>query len=84
VLLACITDSSQSADDLLDPAGGGTLSRLSDDKKDHLLALRGLLDRGLLLHCLQRRHRVHYGISRCPLTMLVFASVCVCVCVSMH
>eukprot|EP00775_Hariotina_reticulata_P001980 gene1980-2302_t len=65
LILACITDRSQSAADLLDPARGA-LGSLSDDKKDHLLALRGLLACGLLLHCLQRRHRVHYGVSRLP------------------
>eukprot|EP00775_Hariotina_reticulata_P004976 gene4976-5218_t len=65
LILACITDKSQSAADLLDPARGA-LGSLSDDKKDHLLAVRGLLACGLLLHCLQRRHRVHYGVSRLP------------------
>ena len=30
---------------------------------DHLLALRGMLACGLLVHCLSRRHRVDYGID---------------------
>lgn len=35
-------------------------------QRAQLLALRGLLGHGLLLHCLTMRHRVDYGISsRC-------------------
>ena len=32
----------------------------------HLMALRGLLAHGTLLHCLQMRSRVNYGVSRVP------------------
>lgn len=40
------------------------LSSLSSDKQHQVLAARGLLACGLLLHCLQSRHRVGYGINR--------------------
>lgn len=40
------------------------LSSLPDDKRHQVLAARGLLACGLLLHCLQSRHRVNYGINR--------------------
>lgn len=41
-----------------------SLAGLADDQKAQLLALRGLLACNLMLHCLQKRHRVHYGVSR--------------------
>lgn len=41
------------------------LSLLPDDKRDQLLAARGLLACGLLVHCLQSRHRVKHGVNRC-------------------
>jgi hypothetical protein len=41
------------------------LASLPSDKQHQVLAARGLLACGLLLHCLQSRHRVGYGINRC-------------------
>lgn len=41
-----------------------SLSALPDDKQHQLLAARGLLACGLLVHCLQSRHRVHFGVNR--------------------
>ena len=41
------------------------LAALPDDKKDQVLTARGLLACGLLVHCLQSRHRVNYGVNRC-------------------
>jgi hypothetical protein len=40
------------------------LASLPNDKQHQVLAARGLLACGLLLHCLQSRHRVGYGINR--------------------
>jgi hypothetical protein len=40
------------------------LSSLPDHKRHQILAARGLLACGLLVHCLQSRHRVNYGINR--------------------
>ena len=42
-----------------------TLAALSADKWDQVLTARGLLACGLLVHCLQSRHRVNYGVNRC-------------------
>lgn len=41
-----------------------SIKDLSDDKRNDILALRGLLVGGLLVHCLQKRHRVDFGVSR--------------------
>lgn len=37
---------------------------LSDDQRSDVLALRGLLAGGILVHCLQKRHRVDFGVVR--------------------
>lgn len=42
----------------------GALSALPTDKQHHLLTARGLLAGALLVHCLQGRHRVSYGVNR--------------------
>jgi hypothetical protein len=60
ILLALITDPSQGADDLLAKLSPS----LTDDEKAFVLALRGLLAHGILQHCLQKRHRVDYGVFR--------------------
>jgi hypothetical protein len=59
-LLACITDPSVDALMVLGPAA----EQLEAVQLQQLLALRGLLACGLLLHCLQRRHLVDYGRNR--------------------
>jgi Protein of unknown function (DUF3638)/Protein of unknown function (DUF3645) len=41
-----------------------SLARLSKCHQDDILALRGLLAGGIFVHCLQKRHRVDYGIAR--------------------
>jgi hypothetical protein len=40
------------------------LGALGEDQKAQLLALRGLLGCGLLVHGLQKRHQVDYGVNR--------------------
>jgi len=39
-------------------------SDLTKDQQSHLLALRGLLAMRTLLHCLEKRHRVDFGVNR--------------------
>ncbi|KXZ49831.1 hypothetical protein GPECTOR_19g282 [Gonium pectorale] len=70
-ILRCITDASEEAADILGPAArGGSAARrpaaaqLSDDQAASVLALRGLLAYGMLQHCLQKRHKVEYGVDR--------------------
>ena len=64
--MRCITDTSQSADDILSkPHWLDGPVALAADQRDHVLALRGLLACDLLCHCLQKRHNVDYGIARC-------------------
>jgi len=43
---------------------GSVWDGLSGEQQSHLLALRGLLAGKLLLHCLQRRHQVDFGVSQ--------------------
>lgn len=40
------------------------INDLSDPQRNDVLALRGLLVGGLLIHCLRKRHRVDYGVAR--------------------
>jgi hypothetical protein len=40
------------------------LKGLSDDQYSDILSLRGLLVGGILIHCLQKRHRVDFGVAR--------------------
>jgi hypothetical protein len=37
---------------------------LTKDQASFMLALRGLMAHGILQHCLQKRHRVEYGVFR--------------------
>ena len=39
-------------------------TELSDDQYKDILSIRGLLVGGILIHCLQKRHRVDFGIAR--------------------
>lgn len=58
-LVALVLDESMSAEQLLEK------SALADETHwQQLLALRGLLAHGTLVHCLQMRPRVNYGVSR--------------------
>ena len=49
---------------LLERAQPGCMEEFSDDQRNDVLALRGLLVGGLLVHCLQKRHRVDFGVAR--------------------
>ena len=58
-LVALVVDETVCADQVREK------SPLADESHwQQLLALRGLLARGVLLHCLQMRPRVNYGVSR--------------------
>lgn len=57
-MLQCITDEHVPAEDCLAEL------QLHKEQQALVLALRGLLACGLLLHSLQRRHRVDYGVNR--------------------
>ncbi len=59
-LVACMVDRSTAAQDIM----GDGWDALNDEQQSHLLALRGLLAGKLLLHCLQKRHQVDFGISK--------------------
>eukprot|EP00955_Chlamydomonas_euryale_P083862 363897-Chlamydomonas_euryale.AAC.17 len=59
-MLCCILDDSKSA---LHHLGNG--HSLADDQVLQLLALRGMLAGKVLMHCLQKRHLVEFGINRC-------------------
>lgn len=65
LLLQLLTDREMCANSASEQ--NGFLSCLPAEKLHQLLAARGLLASGLLLHCLQSRHRVDYGINRCAL-----------------
>ena len=56
-LLMVMTDASKPTHDIL-------THTLPADSMAQLLALRGLLAHGLLMHVLQKRHAVDYGINR--------------------
>lgn len=63
-----MTDRSYNAAAQLSQESGGPrdpLASLPADKRDQVLAVRGLLACGLLVHCLQSRLRVSYGVNRC-------------------
>lgn len=45
--------------------GSEARASLSLEEWQALLALRGLLAGRIMLHCLQQRHAVQYGINRC-------------------
>uniref|UniRef100_A0A7R9V0Q8 ubiquitinyl hydrolase 1 n=1 Tax=Chlamydomonas euryale TaxID=1486919 RepID=A0A7R9V0Q8_9CHLO len=60
-MLCCILDDSKSA---LHHLGNG--HSLADDQVLQLLALRGMLAGKVLMHCLQKRHLVEFGINRLP------------------
>eukprot|EP00798_Chlamydomonas_sp_ICE-L_P025429 gene25429-11089_t len=59
-ILDCILCDDRDASEFL-----GTL-KLQDSQKDQLLALRGLLARNVLTHCLEKRHLVEFGVNRSP------------------
>jgi hypothetical protein len=61
VLVKCMTDPSQDAETLLCTV----TPTPTDDQAAFVLAVRGLLAHGILQHCLQKRHRVDYGVFRC-------------------
>jgi hypothetical protein len=42
-------------------ATSATFGMLTEDKRQQLLALRGLLGHNVLEHCLQKRHKVQFG-----------------------
>jgi hypothetical protein len=60
VLVECMSDASQDAEALLSTVSPA----LTDDQQAFILAARGLLAHGVLEHCLQKRHRVDYGVFR--------------------
>jgi hypothetical protein len=62
LLVELMTDRSKDAAASI--AKGDVLSTLPDDKQHQLLAARGLLACGVLVHCLQSRHRVNHGVNR--------------------
>lgn len=69
----CITDTSQPAEQILgSPA-------LPPDQMAHVLGLRGLLACGLLLHCLQKRHAVEFGVNRCWAALHIDPQLFACV-----
>ena len=45
-------------------AVGHAWEKLTDAQRSDLLALRGLLAGEQLLHCLSKRHKVDFGVSR--------------------
>ncbi len=60
-LLRLMLEQSSDALPLLGPDEGG----LSADQVDQVLAARGMLADSLLIHGLQKRHLVEYGVNRC-------------------
>lgn len=69
-VLRCITDPSEPVSAILGPQAD-----LQEEQMSHVLALRGLLACNLLTHCLQRRPRVDFGVSRYVCTSLAGASL---------
>ncbi|PNH12760.1 hypothetical protein TSOC_000242, partial [Tetrabaena socialis] len=67
-ILECITSDSAAASDLLAAAaaagGAAPEDALTADQLGLVLALRGLLACNVLQQCLQKRHRVDFGVSR--------------------
>lgn len=64
--LSCVIDPATSAADFLISEDSllSRVTRKQQDMEDQVLILRGLLACNLLQHTLQKRHRVHYGVSR--------------------
>lgn len=60
-LRACMLDASRRAAEIMGDAGRAASAGV---QWQALLALRGLLAGGILLHCMQQRHGVQYGIRR--------------------
>ena len=58
-IITFTTDASTIDEELLIQALGAESPEI-----ESLLALRGLLSHGILIHCLQRSHRIHFGIKR--------------------
>lgn len=56
-----VTDSSAPIEQLM---GAEVWEARSEVQRDHLLVLRGLLACDVLVHCLQKRHAVTYGVNR--------------------
>ena len=56
----CILDASRPAKDIL----GAVWDALTEDRRDHVLTLRGMLAFNVLQHCLQKRHQVDFGVNR--------------------
>lgn len=54
---SCITYPDKSTD-ILDPFA------LAPDQLSHVMALRGLLAHGLLVHALMKRHLVDFGVNK--------------------
>ncbi|EFJ48301.1 hypothetical protein VOLCADRAFT_104794 [Volvox carteri f. nagariensis] len=64
-ILNSLTEEGQSCEALLGPdAEGPSREQLTGSQVAVVLALRGLLAGGLMQHCLQKRHRVEYGVNR--------------------
>lgn len=61
-LIEMVTDRSCDALSAIDTEAN--LASLPSDKQHQVLGARGLLACGLLLHCLQSRHNVGYGVNR--------------------
>lgn len=68
-LLCCMTDETQDAAAILGPS---VHQKLTDDQWSQVLALRGLLAGRLLLHCLQKRQNVDFGVNRCGCAGLMY------------
>ncbi|GAX73071.1 hypothetical protein CEUSTIGMA_g524.t1 [Chlamydomonas eustigma] len=61
-IMAAMLDESTDALAHLNVGGSG----MSDDQRDQVLAVRGMLCVALLMHGLQKRHGVDYGVNRSP------------------
>jgi hypothetical protein len=59
-LVNVMTDSRHSANAIFNSSAQGALT---EHEQSDLLALRGLLARGILVHCLKKRFRVDYGLK---------------------
>ena len=69
-VMSWLTDLKEARDEILrfitDPEAKivGVIQQLGEIKYEHVLALRAFLASGILTHCLTRRNRVNFGISR--------------------
>eukprot|EP01036_Dinobryon_divergens_P022332 gene22332-30577_t len=59
LIVAFATDASTMDEEKIVQALG-----MGSPEMESLLALRGLLSHGILIHCLQKSHRIHFGIKR--------------------